>query len=126
MKENEKLEFHGGIFSAVLPFILFIASCIVFFVILQYYEMIALALGAFVALIIGSLLSKNWSKYWDAVVGGMSQPLINTLALIFIVVGIIVFRSSILLSILMIVCGLFYVGGSFLDKKPDEGKAPMV
>ena len=88
MKENEKLEFHGGIFSAVLPFILFIASCIVFFVILQYYEMIALALGAFVALIIGSLLSKNWSKYWDAVVAGMSQPLINTLALIFIVVGI--------------------------------------
>ena len=31
-----------------------------------------------------------------------------------------------MLSILMIVCGLFYVGGSFLDKKPDEGKAPMV
>ena len=45
---------------------------------------------------------------------------------IFLVIGIIVFRYSVLLSILMIVCGLFYVGGNFLDKKPDDGKAPMV
>lgn len=88
MDENKKVEFHGGLPVALVPFILFIFSCVLFFVIFQYYEMIALALGAFVALIIGSLLSKNWGKYWDAVIAGMSQPLINTLALIFIIVGI--------------------------------------
>ena len=88
MEEKKILEFRGGTISACIPFILFIASCIEFFVVLQYYEMIALALGAIVSIIIGSLLSKNWSHYWDAVVEGMSQPLINTVALIFLVVGI--------------------------------------
>lgn len=86
--EQKRLEFRGGLGIALIPFLLFIAFCILFFVVLQYYEMIALALGAVVSLIIGSLLSKNWSDYWNAVIEGMSQSLINTLALIFLVVGI--------------------------------------
>ena len=86
--QEKRLEFRGGLLVALIPFLLFIVFCIIFFVVLQYYEMIALALGAIVSLIIGSLFSKKWSDYWDAVIAGMSQSLINTLALIFLVVGI--------------------------------------
>lgn len=87
MERKVKVEFHGGPIVALVPFVLFIISCILFFVKFQYYEMLALAIGAFLAIIIGSILSKNWGNYWDAVIEGMSSPIINTLALIFIVVG---------------------------------------
>lgn len=86
--EEKRIKFHGGIWMAFLPFLLFIISCILFFVVFQYYEMTALALGAILALMIGSVFSKNWAAYWDAVIDGMAQPIINTVALIFLVVGI--------------------------------------
>lgn len=82
------LEFHGGKALSLIPLAIFVFFCIAFFVVYQVYEMEALALGGFVALILGSLLSKNIEEYWNAAVKGMSSEIANNLTLILIVVGI--------------------------------------
>ncbi len=88
--ENKKkeLEFRGGKGMSLIPLIISIIFAIYFFGFAGVYDVIALALGGFVALIIGSFFAKNIQSYWDAVVKGMSDELGNTLALILIVVGI--------------------------------------
>lgn len=86
-KKEYLIEFRGGKKMALVPLIFFIISCIFFFVILQVYEMDGLAIGGFVALIIGSLFAKDISKYWDGVVKGMSAEMANTLILILFIVS---------------------------------------
>lgn len=85
---NKRIEFHGGQKMALLPMLIFIAACIMFFVFFKVFEMEALAMGGFVGLIIGSLCSKNWEKYWAAVLAGVSSPMNAVLIMILIVVGI--------------------------------------
>jgi Na+/H+ antiporter NhaC len=89
-KEEKKLEFYGSNYMALIPLAVFIGFCISFFVIFKVFDMSALAMGGFVALIVGSLFSKSSVKYWDAVIKGMSSPMINTLVLILLIVGIFV------------------------------------
>ncbi len=86
--KNDKLEFYGGMTMSLIPLLIFVLFCILFFVVFKVFEMEALAMGGVVAIIIGSLLSKNWTKYWEAVVKGMSSEMMNMLALILLVVGI--------------------------------------
>jgi len=90
MSNNEscKLEFHGGRAMSLIPLFVFVLFCIAFFVVFKVFEMEALAMGGVLALIIGSLFSKNWTKYWEAVVSGMSSNMMNMLALILLVVGV--------------------------------------
>ncbi len=87
-QQSKKLEFHGGVGMSLIPLLVFVVFCVLFFVVFKVFEMEALAMGGALALIIGSLLSKNWGRYWDAVVSGMADPTMNTLALILLVVGI--------------------------------------
>lgn len=86
--KNNKLEFYGGMSMSLIPLLIFVLFCILFFVVFKVFEMDALAMGGIVAIIVGSLLSKNWTKYWEAVVKGMSSEMMNMLALILLVVGI--------------------------------------
>src|SRR5690625_2740731 len=81
------LEFNISKSLAFLPIIIFMISCILFFVVFQVYEMEALAMGGFIAIIIGSLFAKNNTKYWDAVIKGMSSEIANTLILILFIVS---------------------------------------
>jgi len=87
-KKEYSLRFRGGKVMSLVPLIIFIIFCISFFVVFQIYEMDALAMGGFVALILGSVLAKDIGKYWDAAVKGMSSEIANTLTLILFVVGI--------------------------------------
>ncbi|MCK9217324.1 MAG: Na+/H+ antiporter NhaC family protein [Firmicutes bacterium] len=85
---KKRLEFYGGMGMSLIPLFMFVIFCIAFFVVFKVFEMEALAMGGVVALIIGSLLSKDWIRYWESVVSGMSSNVMNTLALILLVVGI--------------------------------------
>lgn len=85
--KNSSLEFNISRSLAFLPLIIFMISCILFFVIFQIYEMEALAMGGFVALIIGSFFAKSNTKYWNAVIKGMSSNIANTLILILFIVS---------------------------------------
>lgn len=86
-KKKYEVEFHGTSFFALIPLLLFVVFCILFFVVFKTFDMLHLCMGGYVALIVGSLLSKNWGKYWDAVATGMSSKIMNELALILLIVG---------------------------------------
>lgn len=86
-KKKYDVEFHGTSFFALVPLLLFVFFCILFFVVFKTFDMMHLCMGGYVALIIGFLLSKNWGKYWDAVAVGMSSKIMNELALILLIVG---------------------------------------
>ena len=86
-KKKYDVEFHGTSFFALVPLLLFVVFCILFFVVFKTFDMMHLCMGGYVALVIGSLLSKNWGKYWDAVAVGMSSKIMNELALILLIVG---------------------------------------
>lgn len=87
-KEKHTLEFYGTNYLSLAPLIAFVFFCILFFVIYKDFEMEAICMGGFVSLIVGSLLAKKKGDYWNAVVKGMSSEMMNTLALILLVVGI--------------------------------------
>jgi len=86
--ENYKVEFYGGKSMSLIPLLIFVVFCVLFFVVFKVFDMDALAMGGILAIIIGSLFSKSWTKYWEAVVSGMSSNMMNMLALILLVVGI--------------------------------------
>lgn len=88
-KKKFDVEFHGTNLFALVPLLLFVVFCILFFVVFKTFDMMHLCMGGYVALIIGSLLSKNWGKYWDAVATGMSSKIMNELALILLIVAFI-------------------------------------
>lgn len=87
-KKKYDVEFHGTQFLALIPLLVFVVACIMFFIVFKTYNMMDLCMGGIVALIIGSFFSKNWGKYWEAVVTGMQSRLINELTLILLIVGI--------------------------------------
>ncbi len=89
MEESKKtLSFRGSHLCSLIPLIIFVIFCIAFFVIFKVFEMEALCMGGILALMMGSFLAKSWTKYWEAVVKGMASSMMNTLALILLVVGI--------------------------------------
>lgn len=87
-EKKDLLEFRGSNLLSLVPLIIFVVFCVLFFVVFKVFEMEALCMGGIIALIIGSLLSKNWGRYWNSVVEGMASPMMNTLALILLVVGV--------------------------------------
>jgi ABC-type proline/glycine betaine transport system permease subunit len=89
MEQNNKpkVEFYGTSLFALIPLLIFIVGCILFFVVFKTYDMMNLCMGGFVALIIGSFFSKNWGNYWQSVVKGLTSPVICELICILLVVG---------------------------------------
>ena len=85
---NKKLEFYGGYKMAIIPMLVFVVFCILFFVVYKVFEMKALAMGGFLGIIIGSFFSKNWKTYWDSVISGVAVPMNAVLIMILFVVGI--------------------------------------
>ncbi len=77
MEQNDVLEFRGSKAMAFLPVIIFFGFCVLFFVILKAFEMHALAMGAFVALLISSLTVKKnqYENFWNAVYKGISESI---------------------------------------------------
>jgi Na+/H+ antiporter NhaC len=87
MSEPRELTFRGGWLMAFVPVAVFLFFCLLFFVILQAFEMQALAMGGFVALLLGALLATNYRHYWDAVMRGISSSTAVTIVVILLVIG---------------------------------------
>ncbi|AMB94371.1 Na+/H+ antiporter NhaC family protein [Aerococcus sanguinicola] len=75
MKAKQTLTFRGGYLMAYLPLVIFLVFCILFFVILKAFEMHALAMGAILGLLAGSIFDKpkQASDYWEAVYEGARE-----------------------------------------------------
>ena len=85
---EKRLEFRISNYMALVPLVLFVGVCIILFVVFKVFEMEGLCMGGVLVLIIGSVFAKDWSRYWRAVVKGMTSDMMNTLALVLLVVGI--------------------------------------
>jgi len=88
-KENDsKVVFRGGQGFAFLPIVIFIVFCIYMFIIKKAFDMVGLAMGGFIGVIIGTFFAKDWKKYWQSIMDGVSSPMNGTLIMILFVVGI--------------------------------------
>ncbi len=87
-RKEKYLEFRGSQYVALLPLVLFVGACIILFVVLKVFEMEGLCMGGIIVLMIGSFFSKDMPRYWRAVVTGMTSEMMNTLALVLLVVGV--------------------------------------
>lgn len=84
--EKKKLEFRGGFAVAFLPVYIFLFFCILYFVVLKTFEMYALAMGAFVALLLSALFTKkgHYERFWEAVYSGAKEAVPVTVLLLII------------------------------------------
>ncbi|ADD68850.1 Na+/H+ antiporter NhaC-like protein [Denitrovibrio acetiphilus DSM 12809] len=87
MEETSKLAFRGGIFSAFIPLIIFCLGVLSLFVIWKGIDFIALSTLAFVGLVIGGILCKDFNEYWEAVAKGIADPISVSVLVILFVVG---------------------------------------
>ena len=88
MQENKKcLEFRGGMFMSLIPVAIFFGFCIVLFIVFKAFNMEALAMGGFVALMVGGVFCKSYTKYWDAVIKGIASITSVSVIVIFFVIG---------------------------------------
>lgn len=85
--EKNKVEFRGGIIMSTIPMIIFLAFCIMYFVIYKVFDMNALAVGGFIGLLVGALFTKSYGKYWDAVMRGIGSPTSIAIVVILLVIG---------------------------------------
>ena len=77
MEERKRypVEFRGGQWWSVVPMLIFLVFCVVYFVGYKVFDMNALAVGGFLGLLIGALFCKTYGAYWDAVLRGCGDVL---------------------------------------------------
>ena len=86
--ENKKVEFYGGWLVSIIPMVIFLISCISFFIIFKVFDMVALAAGGFIGLLIGAIFSKSSEKYWNSVIKGIGSPTSVSIVVILLIIGI--------------------------------------
>lgn len=88
MDKSKRLEFRGGWGVSFIPVVIFLFFCILYFIVFKAFEMYALAMGAFVALMIGAIFVKkgNYSLFWDSVYEGVKEAV--PIAVLLFVIGI--------------------------------------
>ncbi len=116
MEKENVLTFRGSRAMAFLPVAIFFAFCILFFVILKAFEMHALAMAAFVALLVGSLTVKkeDYENYWTAVYKGISESIpIVVLLLIIGMFSALIKLTNLSAGFVWIAHNLHVSGGAF-------------
>lgn len=75
MEKNQKLEFRGGWGVAFLTVIIFLFFCVLYFIVFKAFEMHALAMGAFVALLVSAVFVKkgHYDRFWNCVYKGVKE-----------------------------------------------------
>lgn len=85
---KKRLEFRGGWGMAFLPVVIFLFFCVLFFIVFKAFEMHALAMGAFVSLMVGAIFVKkgHYDEFWNAVYDGVKEAV--PIAVLLFVIGI--------------------------------------
>src|SRR5699024_8825922 len=81
MSSEPELTFRGGWPVAFVP--------VLIFVVLDAFDMAALAVGGFLALLVGALLARRYGTFWDAVIAGIGSATSVSIVLILVVVGML-------------------------------------
>ena len=96
--KSERLEFRGGMFMSLIPVAIYVFFCVVLFIFFKAFNMEALAVGGFLALLFGGLLAKDYGKFWDSALKGISSITSVSVVVILLLVG--------MFSQLIKLCGL--------------------
>ena len=81
------VRFRGSQAWALVPLIIFLVFCVVYFVVFKVFDMNALAVGGFLGLLVGALFSKTYGAYWDAVLRGIGSTTSVSVVLILLIIG---------------------------------------
>ncbi|MCD8222390.1 MAG: Na+/H+ antiporter NhaC family protein [Clostridiales bacterium] len=88
MNTNEtKLEFRGGIFFSLIPVLIYVFFCVVLFIGFKAFNMEALAVGGFLALLVGGIFCTSYSAFWDSAIRGISSITSVSVVVILLLVG---------------------------------------
>lgn len=99
MKEKDnKLTFRGGILFSLIPVIIYVFFCVVLFIGFKAFNMEALAVGGFLALLVGGIFCTSYADFWDSVIRGISSITAVSVVVILLLVG--------MFSQLIKICGL--------------------
>lgn len=74
---------------AFIPIAVFLFFCVMYFVVFNAFEMTALAMGGFVALLVGALFARNYTRYWESVMQGIGSPTAVSIVVILFIVGML-------------------------------------
>jgi Na+/H+ antiporter NhaC len=86
--ERVELTFRGGKIFALVPIVLFLIFCTLFFTVFKIFDMQALAMGALISIIIGGVFAKDYKQYWEAVIKhGIGSQMAVTIATILLIIG---------------------------------------
>ncbi|MBC3996205.1 Na+/H+ antiporter NhaC family protein [Morganella morganii] len=114
---SKELVFRGGKNMALLPMILFIISCSLFFSVFHIFDMTALAMLAFLAIMLGAIFSRNVTEYWKAVISeGIGSEMAVTIATILLIIGMyakMIAQSGVADSFALLANHLNLHGGAF-------------
>ena len=83
---------------SLVPVAIFFAFCIILFVVFKAFNMEALAVGGFIALLVGGLFCTSYSEFWDSAVRGISSITSVSVVVILLLTG--------MFSQLIKICGL--------------------
>lgn len=81
------LRYRGTPLAALVPVAIFLAACVYYFIITKAFEMHALAMGALIGLLLGSLFvrSECYNAYWAAACDGAREAV--PIALLLLIIG---------------------------------------
>ncbi len=86
--ESGKVKFRFSKKIILLPIIFFLFYSVYLFVFAQAFDIIGLALGAILGIILCSFFTKTYENYWQAVIYGITTPLSGTVVIILFIVGL--------------------------------------
>lgn len=85
--ESGPLTFRIGILGAFVAPAIFLAGVVTFFVVHTVLDMNALTVSGLIGLLVAAVFARSYSRFWKAVVAGISSPTSVLLLLIFLGVG---------------------------------------
>jgi len=98
MNEKKTLTFRGGIGMSLIPVVIYVIFCMVLFIGFKAFNMEALAVGGFLALLVGGIFCTSYSDFWESAVHGISSITAVSVVVILLMVG--------MFSSLIKLCGL--------------------
>lgn len=86
-QEEKRITFRGGIMSSLLPVGIYVFFCVVLFIGFKAFNMEALAVGGFLALLAGGLACTSYKDFWDSAIKGISSITSVSVVVILLLVG---------------------------------------
>ncbi|MDD9206944.1 Na+/H+ antiporter NhaC family protein, partial [Georgenia sp. 10Sc9-8] len=86
---REPLEFRIGLAGAFVAPIIFLVGVIAYFVVYDVFDMNALTASGLIGVLVAALLARNYERFWEWVIAGVSSRTSITLLLILLSVSLI-------------------------------------